>query len=129
VGTLSDKDFDAFDKSLEYGQLREDALARILFSTRVEVKSDKRAATTGNVFIEYQQGFGQQRLSGIATTKADVWAIEVPGICWVLIETERLKALARRARDDGRKTFGGDNHNKGALVPLEWIVLPFKEVP
>lgn len=122
MGALADKDLNAFEVAKLYGQERENAFARLLFRPDIEVKSDKKAAGTGRIFVEYQQG-DPPRPSGIATTKANLWVYELVGLGWFVVETGRLLELARRAFEDpDLRKFGGDNHNKGVLIPLEWLV-------
>jgi hypothetical protein len=89
------------------------------------VKSDRQAARTGNVFVEYRQPPGR---SGIAVSTADWRAIEVGGLAWVLVERARLLALARRAYREGRRVKGGDyDRTEGVLVPVEWLVRPTRK--
>lgn len=93
-----------------------------------EVKDDRIAHRTGNVFIEYaKKRFDNQSElvpSGIALTEADVHVLRVGhGNAWIVVPTERLKNLARTAKAEGRVTYGGDDGRfKGALVRLNDIV-------
>lgn len=115
-----------FDIDLREGEVHEGELARILalVGPRIEVKTDHKAAHTGNVFVEYAQPTGR---SGIAATTAEWWAFNIVGQCIVIVATERLRALARRAWHENRKTRGGDyNRYHGVLVPVEWLTRPFK---
>lgn len=116
-----------FDIDLADGQANENALAEILALTageRIEVKTDYWAARTGNVAIEYRQ---HGRPSGISTTTAEWWALHLVSLGWFVVETERLKALARQAIRTGRhKRIGDGNNFDNALVPVEWLVRPFK---
>lgn len=68
---------EGFDVDLRYGQAREDALVQVFLRSRVEVKSDRQAARTGNVFVEFKQ---KGRPSGLAVTMADWWAFELVGL-------------------------------------------------
>ncbi len=109
-----------FDIDLRDGQAREDAFVHVFLKARVEHKSDEKCRYTGNLFVEYEQ---HGRPSGIAVTEADWWATEFDDDSWVIIPTERMKELARRAVQEGRAAAGGDDDNyKGALVPIEWVV-------
>lgn len=112
-----------FDIDLRNGQAREDALVYVFLRALVEVKSDRKARETGNVFVEYRQPSG---LSGIATTTAQWWAFEIDDDVWILVPTEKLRALARVAwRDPRRRKKGGDfNNYDGVLVPVAWLVKP-----
>ena len=111
-----------FDIDLRHGKSREDAFAHVLQGATVEVKSDGACRRTGNLFVEYRQ---KGRPSGIAVTTADYWAFEYFDDCWLLIPTERLRAVARRVWRDhhGRRQRGGDfNRYEGVLVPIAWLL-------
>jgi len=111
---------------IRFYQHREDVLANVLLSKLggdIELKTDERMQNTGNVFIEYRQ---KGRKSGIATTKAHWWAIEYNANCWIIVPTEVLKAIARKAWEDPkRRKQGGDNNDyAGVIVPASWLMLP-----
>lgn len=121
----------AFDKDLREGEAREDAFVHVLLNSRVEHKRDRRCtewtagrAPTGNVCIEYRQGDGNggTKPSGIAVTKAAMYAIEFNENQWLLLPTERVLQLARRAYGEERTRETGDNGNVSALVPIRWFV-------
>jgi hypothetical protein len=126
----------AFDKDLREGNAREDAFVHVLLRSRVEHKRDKRCTEwtygkrpTGNVCIEFQQsdGRGGKKPSGIAVSTAERWAIEFRAEHWVLVPTERVRELARRAISERRVKPTGDNGNVSALVPIAWFFEPVKE--
>lgn len=107
-----------FDLDLRDGEDAENRLLEVIRSGNglVEVKSDKMARGTGNVFVETEYR-GQP--SGLTSTEADWWAIEVQDDVFVLMKTERLRELARRFR----LTEGGDNDwSRGRLVPVARLV-------
>ncbi len=110
-----------FDLDLRYGKEREDALAYLLGGNiKIEVKADLQCRKTGNLFVEYAQ---RGRPSDIAVTQADYWAFEYDDNCWLIVPTERLKVLARRAYKEGRRAMGGDYNNyAGVLLPINWLV-------
>lgn len=123
----------AFDKDLREGEAREDAFVHVLLRSRVEHKRDKRctewtrgSAPTGNLCIEFQQsdGIGGKKHSGIAISQADTWAFEYRAEHWLLVPTERVRDLARRAVAEGRTRPTGDNGNVSALVPIAWFFEP-----
>lgn len=119
-----------FDLELKYGKEREQQLGRLAEHTRIEVKSDRYAASTGNLAVEYQQRLnGRWRQSGIATTEADMYVFELVGLeTWIWVETARLKALTRRAIGAGLKKDVGDGGNhRNAMVPIEWITRTWRE--
>ncbi len=111
---------EGFDLDLRHGQAREDALVHTMLGAHVEVKADSLARRTGNVFIEFRHN---GRASGLSVTTADRWAIEYDDDCWLIVPTDRVRDLARRALAEERRAVGGDhNASEGALVPLRWFV-------
>lgn len=114
-----------FDKDLREGQAREDAFVHVLLRSRVEHKRDHKCVVTGNVAIEYEQRGrdGVVRNSGVGNSEAERYAIEFAPECWLIIPTERVKALARRAIRAGRERWIGDgNNHHNALVPFGWFL-------
>jgi hypothetical protein len=110
---------EGWDLDLRHGLARESALVHLLLRAHVEVKSDGRCATTGNLFVEYRH---QGRPSGIAVTTADRWAFEFDEDCRLIVPTDRLRAIARLAYRLGRISHGGDhNRSEGVLVPIVWL--------
>jgi hypothetical protein len=88
---------------------------------KVEVKTDFLAHRTGNVAIEYAS---RGKLSGIATTEADYWAIVLEGgynkDFVIFISVSKLKEIARKYRKAGSEVLGGDdNTSKIVLIPIK----------
>lgn len=109
-----------FDLDLRHGVEREQALARVLGLDTVEVKCDEKCRDTGNLFIEVRQRSGY---SGISTTTATHWAIEVFEGVYILITTAYLKRLVKLAHAARGSVAGGDyNRQRGVLVPVAWLV-------
>lgn len=83
----------------------------------VEVKWDKRASESGNLYFEVENT-RQQKPSGVMSTTADLW-------CHVLGEGERglviTVASLRRFLNEGPwrsvQTRGVDSNSRGLLVP------------
>jgi len=106
-------------------------LPQAINSGTVEVKTDYRAETTGNFYVETWQ-YGQadesdKKQSGINTTKADSWAFVIPQTgAMFLIKTDDLKALMK-ANDyrETRQPKINENTNAsiGRLVPVMDIAL------
>ena len=115
-----------FDVDLREGQAREDALVHVFLRAKVEVKRDRRARTSGKVFIEFhdhQKTGGRGGPSGLNITTAHYWALEYDDHCWVIVPTERLKALCDRAAYERGTVRGGDyDRSEGVLIPLQWLV-------
>ncbi len=110
-----------FDIDLRQGQLREQALVKAMLEVGylVEHKRDHAAKKTGRVFIEHSQ---HGRPSGIATTTAHFWAIEFDERAWFLCETDRLRWLWQKGREQGYTRVGGDfDAYEGVAIPLTWL--------
>lgn len=108
-----------FDLDLAEAEFREGVLARLL-GGKVELKTDYEALRTGNVFLEFAD---HGRPSGIRTTEAAWWCFELPGRAHVILPTERVKVLGRKAWKDGKRVRGGDEDQyEGVLIPVEWLV-------
>lgn len=130
MGDTRGIDRNKWDISLRHGEEQEALVKWALVGVqtgRTEVKCDSRARSTGNLYVEYQQGgSGRWRKSGIAVTAADIWAFVIPDpLLVLLVETSRLKDMARQARAAGRKAetrHQGDMPTRGALVPIDSIV-------
>lgn len=111
-----------FDVDLRDGKAREDAFAYIVLRARVEVKSDRKAKDTGNVFVEFEQ---KGRPSGIRVTTADWWAFEVNRDCFVLVPTVRVRAVMEWVMENHPHMVkrGGDFDNyMGVCVPVNWLL-------
>jgi hypothetical protein len=109
-----------FAYDLEFGQAGEDWVKNLLGgSFRVEVKSDRMAAKTGNVFIEI---FYKDKPSGISTTMADYWVYRIDdNDTAVIIPVKRLREIVRsHIRQHGYK-HGGE-YVKGALIPINQLL-------
>ena len=104
-----------FDLDLTEGELHEQLVKRVLTGqTRVEVKTDRLATTTGNIFIEYEY---KGRPSGLEVSKAEYYSIVIPQTKSIfMILTTRLKDLVKGCR----VVYGGDNNmSKGYLLPVK----------
>ena len=112
-----------FDADLRQFKKRERVFNEVLDLREghyLELKSDQRAAETGNVFVEYRQ---HGRPSGIAISECEWWTTEVVLDVFVTMRTARMKELARRAYRQGLLKAGGDfNAYDGILVPTFWLV-------
>lgn len=121
-----------FDVDLSYGEARESAFVDALRRCRVECKSDRKAKVTGNIAVEFRQGStkrGKGSPSGIALSESEWWATEYDDGCWLVVPTPLMKQLARRAIDVGRVKMCGDGDRfECALVPVEWLITPWRHV-
>jgi hypothetical protein len=107
-----------FDLNLAEGKLSESAFADVLGGKSFEVKRDYKASQTKNIAIEYEC---RGKPSGIAVTEAEVWAIDLGRGTWVVIETQRLKELAKAHWRN--RVIGGDvgSNTKMVLIPLSQL--------
>lgn len=109
-----------FDIELRAAWLRETALGQMFGDSWFELKSDRRWARTGNHFLEVTQNGG--RPSGIAASRANWWVVEYGPECRLILPISVVRAMWRFAEARGRVlTPGGDNDNKGYLIPLGWF--------
>lgn len=113
-----------FDLDLPEGEFAEALVQSILCEkgrSTIEVKRDFLVSNSGNVAIEYRS---RGKKSGIATTKAQWWAIVLDGDKYnheviILIETERLRRIARSFYKMGKHTPGGDDlSSEMVLIPV-----------
>ncbi len=117
-----------FDIDLKFGLSRESRLREILGDELLEMKSHPAAPRTGNVFIEVQQGNGAP--GGIAVTHSTWWANEVEPNTIIIQRTSKVRALAELAerRNGGLIACGCGCSNLGVLVPVLWLVQPWRAV-
>lgn len=111
-----------FDIDLRYGHTGEEhVLALLNGGKKVEVKTDRMAHKTGNIAIEFRC---RGRLSGIATSEADYWALV---LCeekiTLFINTEVLRAIARIFYEKGYVKNGGDDYaSEMIIIPLKLLI-------
>jgi hypothetical protein len=88
---------------------------------RIEVKTDARAAQTGNLFVEFEC---KGRPSGIMVTKADSWAF-VLGHAIIIIPTGLLRSVCT----GGLRWVSmprGSHPTRGYLLPIKDIPTLFR---
>lgn len=113
-----------FKYDLKVGQVGEQMLAKILTDAKIEVKRDSWICKSGNIAIEFES---RGKPSGISTTQADWWCFIVSGKIddkvMVLIETNKLKEIARKYYLDGCiKKMGDNNTSISILIPYGEII-------
>jgi hypothetical protein len=87
----------------------------------IEVKWDKRAGETGNLFFEIRNT-RQDIPSGIAATPADFWCHVIgDGDEALFVSVKRLRRLLDRRSFRVLATRGADSNSLGKLVPLAWL--------
>jgi hypothetical protein len=105
-----------FKYDLEVGQVKEIELAKILSNKKIEVKTDLKAADTGNVYVEYES---RNKASGIAKTESDYYCFVISDYSFFFIKTSELKVKCRKYLNTNRDKRGGDNNtSKGILLPI-----------
>ncbi len=102
---------------------------------RVEVKWDKRAGETGNLYFEVENT-RQRKHSGIMATEADLWCHVVgEGGEALLARVDRLRPFLEQGAFRSVHTGGADSNSRGLLVArsrlrddsFRWIRLPTVE--
>jgi hypothetical protein len=113
-----------FDLDLADGEFAEGKLAILLREAGqyIEVKAERRAVSTGNVYVEFEY---RGEPSGIATTWSTWWAVEVAPDIWVIMLTDRLKELCREqvryCHSRGWEPYkkgGDDKASRGVALPM-----------
>jgi hypothetical protein len=109
-----------FDVDLKRGEIGEEHLREILGDVQIEVKRDFITCDSGNIAVEYENG---GLPSGISITKAKWWGFvlseKLDDEVVLLVETERLKRIARYFYKRGSVKSGGDNNGaKNILIPV-----------
>lgn len=110
-----------FNYDLEFGEKAEDFVNKLFTNGgKIEVKYDRKAHETGNLFVEV---FSRDKPSGISTTKANYWIFVIDKRQYaIIINIEKLKKLCRSKYKDGGYVLGGDdNTSKGLLIPINFI--------
>lgn len=110
-----------FKYDLEIGKEGEQIVHELFKNKKVEVKRDFWTGRTGNIAIEYSS---RNKPSGIATTQADYWifilAKEYEDKVMLVVETQRLKEVARRyAKAGSVKKMGDNNSSLAVLIPIK----------
>lgn len=125
-GPQPDFDFDYKD-----GHQAELFVADVLDSledgSRIEVKRDRRAVETGNVYLEYEcWKSGQWVRTGFLATTAEIYTIAVAPMVVVSAPTSAVRKIAVKYYADPRNRKEqpvGGNPTKGVIVPVRSYVL------
>jgi hypothetical protein len=118
-----------FQFDLRFGNKGETEFAKIVHSKDVEVKKDRKAAKTGNFYIEYES---RGKESGISTTKADYWVLIVENRFMIVVETDilkkTLKYLLKKRLAMGKVKGGDSDSSLGVLVSIENLTKGMRDV-
>jgi hypothetical protein len=93
----------------------------ILISATAEIKTDAKAASTGNVAIEIACN---GRPSGLTTSTADFWVFVIGNDAY-LIRTNKLRIIIRELKPIDAN--GG--HNRVVLLPVKTLRQHAKPIP
>jgi hypothetical protein len=111
-----------FDIDLSRGARSESELRSLLLQEgyRVEVKTDFRAAATGNVYIEYEcKRKGNWVPSGILESKAEWYALRLAN-GWMLIpKADLYKAIFDDGLGGQRQERDGSHPTRGFVIPVD----------
>jgi hypothetical protein len=84
----------------------------------IEVKDDIRGQTTGNIFVETQQGNPAQS-SGLLTTEASIWVHLLGDMCTVYRAAQmRIRIFRLVHTEQLSRCEAGDNHNRGYVLRI-----------
>ena len=116
-GKLGMKFNNTFAYDLAIGQAEEIWLSEVLAGSTMEIKRDFVACRTGKLYVEY---FCWGKPSGIAITRADFWAFILDGKRVIIVPTEHLKEVCRKAyrNGDGNIKGGESMASLGVLIKL-----------
>ena len=108
-----------FRYDLKVGQVAEQALAQIFEGKKVEVKRDRKARLTGNIFVEFES---RGKPSGISTSEADYWCFVIEET-FILITATRLKEIVEPLKGTDKERRGGDNNTSvGVLLRITDLI-------
>lgn len=112
----------SFYYDLDFGEQAEDWVKELLSDgTKVEVKFDRMAHITGNLYVEV---YYKDKASGISVTQANYWIFKIKEKDYSLIvSTKKLKELCRIVHQTDGLVRGGDNNTSyGVLIPIKLIL-------
>jgi hypothetical protein len=104
-----------FEDDLNHNAGRRLAFQNLPLSA-MEVHSDRKARYSGQFFVEFEC---RDKPSGIATSQAKFWAVELHDNAWAIIPTARLREVVAQQKALRGTVRGGDGGAaEGVLVPL-----------
>lgn len=112
-----------FKYDLEFGKVEgESWFHNLVTNTKIEVKCDRMAEKTGNVFIEFRS---RGKLSGLSTTQSDYYVYKYNDNQAFIIQTDFLKKKCKElVRLNKAKIIrGGDNNtSEGLLIAIRDLI-------
>lgn len=116
------KHSNSFYYDLDFGEQGEDWLNELFRDgKKVEVKTDRMAHLTQNIYVEvYSRG----KPSGISTTRANYWIFIIEKKDYALIvSVQKLRDICRVMFQINGFIKGGDNDtSQGILIPIKLII-------
>lgn len=112
-----------WDIQLKRGQQTEASFARILHCETFEVKDDDVAQRTGKIAIEYSCN---GKPSGIAVSKADMWAYLYARGCWLLFEKAEFRQIFEHFNALSGECFHKTGCGDGGRTRL--VTVPLREL-
>jgi len=111
----------SFYYDLDFAEKAEDWVQGIFTGGyKVEVKCDRMAHQTHNIYIEV---FSRGKPSGISTTQADYWIFIIYGTAVsIILPTSKIKQLCKELFYGSYVYAGDDNTSKGILIPLNLLL-------
>jgi hypothetical protein len=113
----------SFTYDLSIGEIGEDWVLDLFNGKQlIEVKTDRLAHKTGNIFIEYEC---RNKPSGLSTTTANYWIYRIDEIdSAIIVPVDRLKKVCRLLFVEKRYLINGgdENKSKGFLIPLKEFI-------
>jgi hypothetical protein len=116
-----------WDHDLREGQHAEKLVIDLLTDDQIEVKYDRKALITGNLYIEThcrrRDGWNE---SGINTTKATVWffVLDMRDKKMMSLTTTALKEAIQDPQLPRKEMTEGSHPTKGILLPLRTYYAP-----
>lgn len=112
-----------FKADLAYGQLGESFVSELGKDVSIEVKRDRLALSTGNIFLEVECN---GKPSGIMSTQASYWVHLIPKgdlqVAGYILQVNSLKTAISVALNEGwakEKNWSGDGGRvKGIVISL-----------
>lgn len=122
-----------FKADLEYGQLGELFVSQLGKDISIEVKKDRKAFSTGNIFIEVECN---SKPSGIMSTQAVYWVHLLPKgdsiVCGYILDVATMKVAIPKLieqRIAREKNWSGDGGRvKGVVIAINDMGSLLKEM-
>ena len=110
-----------FDLDLEYGQIREKRIEKLLKESKIEIKTERSWwRKTGNIAIEYEY---RDKPSGIFKTESKWWfhvlELDKKEHCILVFRVSRLKKIVNKYKKTHTKNIGDYRASKCVVIPIK----------